>query len=351
MQLFSSISIQERVNFANNLSVLLKSGISIDDALSALEEESDSPFLKATMSRIRADIENGTLLSEAFKKEAPAFGSVFVSMIQAGEQSGTLQNNLLFLADLLSRSADLKREVNAATLYPKMVFSAALILGGGLALFILPKLTPLFVGLHVELPLMTRWLLAVSLFVEEYWLTVLLGITISVILLLYVNRIRAVRQLFHGMYLKLPFMGVLLKNYQLAFITQLFSTLLKSGLTLNESVEIVAHATGNLRYQDALLLVKEGTEKGSTLSETMKAYVGLFPKLMISIISVGEKSGTLANSFEYLSDLYTKDVNSRAKKLPTIIEPLLLVLIAIMVGFVAISIIMPIYELTGNFSR
>jgi type IV pilus assembly protein PilC len=351
MYIFSHTSIQERVDFANNLSVMLKSGISINEALGSLGDQSDSGYFKETMYRLKSDIENGTLLSDAFKKEAPTFGPIFVSMIKAGEQSGTLQNNLLFLADLLSRSADLKREVNAATLYPKMVFGAAVILGGGLAVFILPRLTPLFEGLNVELPLMTRVLLSVSLFVQEYWLFTLLSIIGLCIAIIYSNRILSIRRFYHLLYIKLPFLGTLLRNYQLAFISQLFSTLLKSGLTLNDTVEIVARAVTNIRYQEALEEVKEGAEKGESLSATMRKFEGLFPKLVISIIAVGEKSGTLGNSFGYLSELYTKDVSARARKLPTIIEPLLLVFIAMMVGFVALSIIMPIYELTGNISR
>ncbi len=351
MYIFSHTSIQERVDFANNLSVMLKSGISINEALGSLGDQSDAPYFKKIMYRLRTDIENGTLLSDAFKKEAPTFGPIFVSMIKAGEQSGTLQNNLLFLADLLARSSDLKREVNAATLYPKMVFSAAVILGGGLAVFILPRLTPLFEGLNVELPLMTRVLLSISVFIQQYWLFTLLGIIAFCLAIIYSNRVQAIRRVYHLIYIKLPFMGTLLRNYQLAFISQLFGTLIKSGLTLNDTVDIVSHAVTNIRYQEALKKIKEGAEKGANLSATMKNYEGLFPKLMISIIAVGEKSGTLGNSFGYLADLYTKDVSNRARKLPTIIEPLLLVFIAIMVGFVALSIIMPIYELTGNISH
>ncbi len=351
MYFFSRISIQDRVDFAKNLSIMLRSGIPINEALTSLADQSESIHFKKIVYQVRTDIENGTPLSVAFEREVQIFGKIFVSLIKAGEQSGTLQGNLQFLADWLSRSADLKREVNAAMLYPKMVFGAAALLGGGLAVFILPLLVPLFTGLHVELPLITRILLAISLYIKQYWLLTVLATIFFSVCLVYSNRIPRVRRAFHIFYIHMPFLGSLLRNYQLALITQLFGTLLKSGLTLNESVDIASQAATNIPYQDALLKVKQGTEKGITLSQSMNAFPKLFPKIAISIITVGEKSGSLVNSFEYLSEFYTKEVNVQTKKLPTIIEPLLLVFIAIMVGFIALAIIMPIYELTGSITK
>jgi len=351
MRLFSTISIQDRVDFAKNLSIMLKSGIAINDALSSLGEQSNSTHFRNIIERVRNDIENGTPLSVAFEKEVAVFGKIFVSMIKAGEQSGTLQGNLQFLADWLERSADLKREVSAATMYPKMVFSAAILLGGGLAVFILPRLVPLFSGLHVELPIITKILLAVSVFVREYWMFTTFGVVAIIIALIYINKILVVRKMFHALYIRMPFLGKLMRNYQIALVTQLFTTLLKSGLSLNDSIEIVSQSATNIHYQEALVHIQNAAEKGTPLSKSMISFEMLFPKIVISIIAVGEHSGTLTNSFEYLSEFYTKEVNMQAKKLPLLIEPLLLVFIAGIVGFVALAIIMPIYELTGSMSR
>jgi type IV pilus assembly protein PilC len=339
------------VDFAKNLSIMLRSGIAINDALASLAEQSTSVHFRNIVEGVRSDIENGTPLSVAFEKKVEVFGRIFVSMIKAGEQSGTLQGNLQFLALWLERSADLRREVSAATLYPKMVFGASLLLGGGLAVFILPRLVPLFSGLNVELPIITRVLLAVSLFVQEYWLLTLIALVVTGVALFYVNKISAVRHAFHSLYIRMPFLGLLMRNYQIALITQLFATLLKSGLSLSESIGIVSKAATNIHYEEALRRIGNGVEKGTSLSESMVSYSKLFPKIVINIIAVGEKSGTLVNSFEYLSEFYTKEVNTQAKKLPMIIEPLLLVFIAGIVGFIALAIIMPIYELTGSFSR
>lgn len=350
MNIFHRISPQERVNFTKSLAIMLKSGIVINEALAELSEQSNSPFMSAVINRVRKDIENGTSLSHAFGKETKTFGTIFMSLIKAGEESGTLQGNLQFLADWLNRSADLKREISTATMYPKLVFGAAVLLGGGLAVFILPKLIPLFTSLNVELPWITKVLLAISLWVQNYWFLGIFGIIVFSGCIMYLNTLYRVRRVFHTVYIKIPFMGELLKNYQRALVAQLFATLLRSGLSLNESVAIVAEASTNIRYKESLLVIHGNIIKGTVLSKSMKHFDTLFPSMMISIVTVGENSGTLSQSFEYLSEYYTKEVNMQAKKMPTIIEPLLLVFIALIVGFVALAIIMPIYELTGNIS-
>jgi len=348
--MFKNVTSQERVNFTKSLAIMLKSGISINNALSEIATQSNSKHFSAIINRVQVDIENGTALSKAFSKEEKTFGEIFVGLVKAGEESGTLQGNLQFLSEWLSRSSDLKREISAATLYPKLVFGAAFLLGGSLAVFILPKLVPLFTGLDVELPWITQTLLSISLFIKVYWVWGVVSIVAVGAGFSYLNTFFGVRRIFHTIYINVPFMGMLLKNYQRALVTQLFATLLKSGLSLNQSIEIVSQAATNIPFQESFKVIHANILKGTTLSASMKHFEKLFPNMMISIVEVGENSGSLVQSFEYLSEFYTKEVNTAAKKLPTVIEPLLLILIALIVGFIALAIIMPIYEITGNIS-
>ena len=351
MNLSASVSQQERVNFTKDLFLMLKSGITINEALSLLSEQSGSNGMKQAILRVRDRVIGGTYLSEAFAKERKIFGEVFISLVKAGEKSGTLQENLQFLADWLERNEDLRREVNTAALYPKLVFGASLILGASLAIFILPKLIPLFSQLGTELPLITQILLAIALFVQKQWLfsLVLLFVVFAGAFLL--NRVTAVRSRLHLLYLKIPFVGTMLKNYQLAMFSQLFGTLLKSGLTIGDSVPIVSEAVSNMRYKRSIKEIGEKVERGTTFAEAMSADKGLYPSSFISIIATGEKTGNLTAAFSHLSDFYSKEVSTAAKKLPTVIEPVLLIIIAFVVGFIALSIIMPIYRLTGSISQ
>ena len=350
MGIFTKVSGQDRAQFANNLSVMLKSGIPIDQSLLTLADQANSSYLKKAITSVSDDVKNGTLLSVAFAKEEKAFGAIFVSLIAAGEESGTLRENLSFLADWFERSADLTREVKGAILYPKLVLSASLLLGGALSVFILPRLIPLFSQLDVELPLITRALMAASVFLQTKWIWCVLVCIGAFFLFRVLNRLATVRRLLDRVQLFLPFIGPILVQYQLALITQLFATLLHSGLPITRAIGVVEEAISNTYFKESIEAMERNVVAGRVLSEALIAYPKLYPKMCIGIVSVGEQSGALADSFSYLSQYYTKQVKSKAKQLPTIIEPLLLVFIAMIVGLVALAIVLPIYKLTGSIN-
>jgi len=350
MSIFNKVSAQDLAQFANNLSVMLKSGIAIDQALETLVEQTRSPYFKKSIVNVSESIHNGSLLSVAFSNERKVFGDIFVSLIAAGEESGTLRENLTFLADWFERSADLKREVSGATLYPKLVFSATLLLGGSLAVFILPRLTPLFEQLDVDLPLITKVLLSVSMFLQTQWVWCILGTLLTLVIFILVKRLPKVRYFLDTLQISVPFIGPILLQYQLALLTQLFATLLHSGLTITRAIEVIHKAVPNHRFKESVVSMEQSVISGKTLSKAMKQYTRLYPAMCIGIVSIGEQSGTLSESFKYLTEFYTKEVKSKAKQLPTIIEPILLIFIALVVGMIALAIILPIYKLTGSIN-
>ena len=351
MFIFNKISSQEKVDFTKNLAVMLKSGITINEALASLADQTKSGAFKKIIYKVKSELEMGTSLSESFAKEEKTFGKVFISLLKAGEASGTLEENLSFLADWLERNNDLRQEINAAMLYPKFVLAATFLLGGGLSVYILPNLVPLFDQLRVELPLPTKILLAFSLFISKFWSLVLIGIVGLIIAFILLNRLTSIRRFFHLFYIQMPFIGGLMTDYQIALISQLFFTLFKSGLSISETLGITGEAATNIHYQESIEKIKNRVGRGTTFSQALQDYPKLYPKNFINIVATGEKSGTLDTSFGYLSEFYSKEVRNKTKKLPTIIEPALLVFIALMDGFVALSIIMPIYDLTSGLSR
>ena len=149
----------------------------------------------------------------------------------------------------------------------------------------------------------------------------------------------------------MPFFGGLVVEYQLALISQLFSTLFRNDISMKECLDIASEGATNIHYKESITDMKEKVSSGTTLSDAMRNYPKLYPKNFISIVAVGERSGTLDGSFEYLSEFYTREVDAKTKRLPGIIEPVLLVFLGIIIGFVALAIILPIYQLTGSFSR
>ncbi|MBI4458203.1 type II secretion system F family protein [Candidatus Uhrbacteria bacterium] len=351
MALFSPVSARDRVDFTKNLAVMIKSGIAVNEAMTTLADQTVSPAFARIIRDITKEVETGSSLSRSFGKRQDVFGAVFISLLQVGEASGTLDESLEFLADWLEQDYDLRQDIRGATLYPKFVFSATILLGGLLTAYVLPRLVPLFAQLNVKLPLATRLLLGFALFLERYWPAVLAGLAGAIAAGFLIGRLKPVRFFLHGAYIRLPLIRSLVVDYQLALICRLFATLFRSGLSLNESLAVVSEAATNVRYRDSIEKMRERVAGGTTLSRAMPGYPRLYPKNVVTIVATGERSGTLDTSFAYLAEFYAKEVRSKTKSLPTIIEPALLVFIAAVVGFVALSIIMPIYELTRGISR
>lgn len=344
----TEVSVQEQIDFARDLAVLLKSGISLNEGMRLLREQAKSYSMKKLLDEIIVDLDHGSQLSITLQKSSVRLRSVFISMVKAGEVSGTLVNNLLFLADWLERNLQLKRDIRSVTLYPKIVFTAALMLGTGLAVFILPKLIPIFTGMKIELPWITRAVLAIAEFVRNYSLWIILGMLLIIVFVNLLHRIKFTRRILQKIYLSTAFLGPLVRAYELALYAQLMHVLLRSGLTINESFEIASMESTNVPYQDSFNTIKEKLIQGVSLSESLNEFGKLYPSNFRSIILVGEKTGTIEGSFSTLSEFYSKEINTKTKNLPTVLEPILLLCIGLVVGAIALSIILPIYSLSGS---
>ncbi len=345
MSLLDPISPQEKVDFVKNLSLLVRSGKPINESFELLGRQARSPALKKTLDNAKDKTEKGTSLYQIFE-ESPHFGKVFVSFLRAGEESGTLDQNLEYLADWLERNNQLKKEIGSATLYPKIIVTFAVILGGALSVFVLPQLVPIFGTLDVALPLTTRVLLYVSELMQESGVFVLAGLFGFLLFFWLLLKLRPIKRIWHILQLKIPVAGSIAKEYQLTIIAQLITTLFRSGLTINNSLDIISDSVTNIRYQEALNEVNERVARGTSFAEAMEAHPSLFPSVFISVVATGEETGSYGDSFKYLADFFAQRVTERTQKLPTVIEPVLLIAIGLFVAFIASAIIMPIYDVT-----
>ena len=347
---FGRVNLTQKALFAKHLSVALKSGLSITESLD-IAQDSASGKLKRTLAKILKSVQSGSSLAVSFARYPKVFSGLFIGVTAAGEASGTMVENLENIAQQLGKEKELLSKIKGAMLYPIVVLVAAFLLGLAMAFLVLPKITPLFEGFKMELPFTTRALIWFSHFIQDHGLPFFIGLIIFVGLIIWLIRQKFSHPVTHWILLKLPVIKKISHNTNIARFCRTLGTLLKSGLTIDESLEITKDTVGNYYYQSVLRAMGQRVSKGSKLSDNLSQFEGFFPIIVVKMIKVGEESGTLEESLMYLADFYEAEVDAATKSLSTVIEPALLIFIGLIVAFLALSIITPIYEITGNVKR
>lgn len=347
---FNKVSLEEKMMFAKHLSLMLKAGLPLREGVATVEDQIEAGYFKETLKDILKHLEAGESLGDSLEKHSDVFDDLAINVVKVGEGSGTLQENLFYLAEQLEKSYKLKRKVRAAMIYPVLVLAATIGLAAGLAIFVLPKLSSLFKSLDFVLPWPTKVLLWLTEMFQTNGLLILGGFLAVVVLLIALSRWRPVRKFNHWLLTHLPIVGPISRNKNLAEFNRNMGLLLKSGIPVLKAIQITTDSMGNLVYQEKLRKVKDNIEAGEKISSNLEEFPHYFPKTATRMVAVGEKSGSLVESFSYLGDFYEEEVDSTMQNLSSVLEPVLLVIIALLVGFVAVSIILPIYRLTGNLA-
>jgi len=346
--MFNKIKIIDKVLFAKHLSLMLTSGVSLAQSIMELQEQSGSPAFKKILKELSEEIKKGKTIAAALLKYEKLFGPLFINMIKVGEESGTLEESLKHLASQLESSYELKKKVKGAMMYPLLVLGATLSVGFGLAIFVLPKLLTFFKSLNVKLPITTRILLATVGNLEKYGPYYILGLIIFIVLFRLLLKTKKAKLIFHSLLIEMPIFGGLVKKLNLAYFTRTLATLLKSGVTIVEALEISAATLSNMAYRESFKEASERLRKGESLSVFLESKPRLIPSFVAKMVEIGEKSGSLEETLFYVADFYEKDVDSATKNLANILEPILLIGVGLVVGVVAISILMPIYQFTSS---
>ncbi|MBI2100931.1 MAG: type II secretion system F family protein [Candidatus Vogelbacteria bacterium] len=344
------VNLTSRAILAKHLAVMLTAGLTLSEAL-AVAIDSTAGNLKRVLRRVQQSVQSGTAFSQALGAYPKVFSGVFVSAVYAGERSGNLAVNLANLSRALEKERALLAKVKGAMIYPAIVLAAAVALGLGLAFFILPKITPLFRGLRIALPWTTRLLISFADFIDAHGAAFFLGLVLGAIFLPWLLKRRSLAFLTHWCLLHFPAVGRISANLNLARLAGTIGLLLKSGVNIDETLAIAEKTTGNFYYRRALRRISADVGRGLKLSESFERFPKLFPLLFSRMARVGEVSGRFEETFFYLTDFYEDEVDAAAKSLSTALEPILLLVIGLVVAGLALSIITPIYEITGNIRR
>ncbi len=348
------VSLLNRALFAKHLATMIRSGISIHESLDAIADQTRSSSFRQILESVTKDVRSGLRLADSLERYPKAFDPLMINIIKVGEESGTLDDNLDFLATELEQQVDLRRKIKGAAFYPSIVLGATFGLGIILAYFVFPKITQLFVTLNFELPATTRFLLWIADVMDSYGLYIIFGLIGAFIGLRILVTIAPFKGWWHRFVLHLPVVGSIVRNYNLTLINRTLGILLHSGLTIDQAIIATTATTKNVVYQKMLQRVLPEVQRGQTFSGALRQMKqdkrnSYFSLLSVKMIGVGERTGKLDESFTYLSEFFGKEVDTATKNLSTTIEPLLLLFIGLIVGFVAVSVISPIYEVTSQF--
>ena len=350
--MFNSIGFVDKVLLTKHLSIMIKNGIPIIEALYSIADQSTNPKMKALLLTIAKDIANGKSFQHAIAKHPDIFDPLYISLISVGETSGSLESNLDYLAVYLRKQYEFKKKVKGALMYPIIVISAATLVGGFASFYVLPKLIDLFESLDVKLPLSTRILLWIAYFVRDYNIFIVIAVAGIIFLWKFLLSRPNVRYIYEKVIFKLPVFGLFSQNIQLTFFCRNLGIMLKSGISITLALQTQYQATTNLIYKEYVGKLQKSVDKGKSLyTELSNGSYTYIPKITTKMIGVGEETGNLDESLLYLADFFEDEVDTTTKNFATILEPFLLIVIGAIVGFVAFSIISPIYGLVGNIHQ
>lgn len=347
-----SVSFQEKILFTKHLSTMYKAGIPLPEIIATLISQTKSDSFKGVLRFVIAEIENGQSLSKALSYFPKIFDQFYISLIKISEESGTLEGNLDFLAIQLAKDYSLRKKVKSALLYPAIILVSMLVLGTFLSIFILPRLVDFFESFDMELPVTTKILLYTAKLMQSHGIAIIVSALLMVVIFRFVIQVPKIKFYWHTFLLKTPLVGRLISYSQIARFARNFGTLVKSGVPVVKSLEITSDTLSNLKYKKDLYEIAKTLSKGKLIGVSMENLkYSEYPPIVSKMISVGEKSGKLDEVLLYLSDFYDDEIDDLSKNLSTILEPILLVVMGLGVGFIALSIITPIYELTGSIRK
>jgi MSHA biogenesis protein MshG len=343
---FSTDRIQpvDIVIFSRQLHTLLKAGVPIMQGLRSLRDSTHNPALSKVIHDLVESLDSGLELSAALKRHPKVFANLYISMVQVGETTGGLPEALLQLAAYLDREKDTRDRIKQALRYPLTVIGAIVVAMFIINILVIPTFAKVYANFRAELPFVTRLLVAVSGFFERYWGWMAAGIAGSLVWLrLYIKSSEG-RYRWDKLKLHVPIVGVIFRNAALARFTRTLAIALRAGVPLVQAFTVVSRAVDNEFIGERILQMRDGVERGETITRTATA-TGMFPPLVVQMISVGEETGAMDSLLDEVADHYDREVDYALKNLSTALEPILIVMIGVMVLILALGVFLPMWNL------
>lgn len=345
---FMSVPLKEKMTFTRNLSVMVSSGLTISRAVQNLSLQTKNKTFQKILESVNDDLQAGKTLSEGLAKYPAVFNELFVNMVYVGEVGGSLEQVLDILALQLEKENDLLSKVRGALIYPAVIVIAMVGIGILMLVYILPKITGVFQDMDVKLPATTMAIMAFSDFLRNHWaLSIIISVG-SIVGLRMFSTTAIGKRSFDFLFLHLPIVGNIIIKVNCARFARIYSSLLKSGVSVVNALTIVSKTLSNVYYKDALAEGIAEVQKGVELSKVIGKYEAIFPLLVTQILAVGEETGKTETVLQRLAEFYEEEVSQITKNMSSIIEPILMLLIGGGVGFFAVAMLQPMYSVLEN---
>ncbi len=344
-----SVKPKESAIFFRQFSVMIDAGLPLVQCLEILANNQENQTFKKTLLGVRASVEGGSTLANALRAYPKVFDDLTTNMIEAGETGGILDTILQRISQYVEKAVKLRSAIKSALVYPISVIVIALLVVGALLKFVVPIFANLFVGLGVELPAATRFVIDLSNFVSKFWWLIFATIALIVVAIKYIRKSDNGRYATDKIMLGLPIFGPVLRKIAVARFTRTLGTLISSGVPILDGLSITARTAGNAVLERALMGVRKSIEEGRTIVDPLRE-CGVFPSMVTQMIGVGEATGAMDSMLQKIADFYEDEVDAATKDMLALMEPMLISFLGVAVGGIVISLYMPLFSMISKLS-
>ena len=341
----SSVNSYDLTLITRQMATMLESGIALLRVIGIIEKQAEKPKLKEMFGQIKNDVSQGQTLSSALAKNPKYFDKLYVSMVKAGEASGSLDVVLVRLAKSKEDSEELKGRVKGAMIYPVIVVAVSFIIVYGLMSFVVPRFVEMFAGAGMKMPALTQVVIDISAIMAKFWHVILVAVVGGIFLLIKTIKTPKGKEKFDKFILKIPMIGTLLRKVSVARFTRTMATLLSSGVPILLAFDIASETSGNTVISKAVVLARNSIKEGNTIAKPLEQS-GEFPVMVTQMIEVGEESGTITEMLNKISDFMETDIKQGIQALVSAMEPLAIVIMAVVVGTIVIALFLPLFSIS-----
>lgn len=330
--------------FCRQFASIIKAGVSVINALEMLSEQTENKELKAAIKRLQSGVEKGGTLADTMKQDRGVFPDLLINMVAAGEASGSLEIAIERMATQFEKDAKLKSMVKKAMMYPIVLLIVAIGVMTLMLVYVIPQFSQMFESIGSELPIYTRIIVILSEFIQSKWYVIILVLAALIIAYKYYKKTDAGRHKIDSIKIKIPIFGMLVTKTACARFSRTMGTLLQSGMSMMEALDIVADTMENVMFKDAIIKARNGVALGFDLSGQLKAS-GLFPAMVIHMTNIGEETGDIEGMLENVATYYDEEVDTSTQQITALMEPLIILVMALIVGMLVLSIYGPISQI------